>query len=189
MTDLRRARRPVTEPTPAGTPRAGSSAAPTDRPDASASVFDALRALHRALRLAERSATEGLGLPPAQAHALRVLGERPARSLADLAERTHTDPSSASVVVQRLVELGLVTRTPAADDRRRTGLALTPAGRVRLRRGPEAAEVRLEAALRALGAGRDASLARQLGSLVSALREPTAPGTPATPARRQRRAV
>src|SRR5438094_99911 len=92
-------------------------------------VLDALRAVARELRMSGRSTEQRLGVHPAQLHALQQLAERPASSLAELAERTHTDPSSVSVVVQRLVERGLVTRTPAPDDRRRTELAATAAGR------------------------------------------------------------
>jgi DNA-binding MarR family transcriptional regulator len=144
----------------------GDGAAPTAPLPA---LLDALRAIGRELRLAERDAMDRLGLPPAQAHVLRHLGERPARSLTEMAERTHTDPSSASVVVRRLVERGLVARRPAAGDRRRTELALTAAGRALLRRLPASAADRLAAAVTALGDRQTASLARGLRALARAL--------------------
>lgn len=147
------------------------SAGTSDGAEATASVLEALRALRRALRLVERDAADDLGLPPAQAQVLRSLAAAPAASLAELAERTHTDPSSASVVVQRLVAAGLVTRTPAADDRRRTELALSAAGRARMRRRP-GGEQRVADAIARLGARRAAALAGDLALLTSALREP-----------------
>jgi chlorobactene glucosyltransferase len=94
---------------------------------------------------------------------------RPARSLSELAERTHTDPSSVSVVVQRLVERGLVTRTAAPDDRRRTELAATAAGRALLRRAPQSPTRRLERALESIGEQEAAALARKLAALAAAL--------------------
>ncbi|MDF1506184.1 MarR family transcriptional regulator, partial [Roseisolibacter sp. H3M3-2] len=113
-----------------------------DQPNVGA-LLDALRAVARELRVAEREAEQLVGLHPAQLHTLRQLAGRPAGSLAELAERTHTDPSSASVVVQRLVERGLVERTEATDDRRRTQLGITAAGRAQLRRQPLGAADRL----------------------------------------------
>jgi len=143
----------------------------------SAQVLDALRAVTRELRVSGRSVDQRLGLHPAQLHALQQLSERPARSLAELAERTHTDPSSVSVVVQRLVERGLVVRTAAADDRRRTELAATAAGRALVRRSPESTARRLERALDTLGDRDSAALARTLAALARGLRGPNGDGS------------
>jgi DNA-binding MarR family transcriptional regulator len=46
----------------------------------------------------------------------------------ELAERLHCDPSNVTFLVDRLEERRLVTRTPAASDRRVRALTLTPAG-------------------------------------------------------------
>ena len=136
----------------------------------STEVLDALRAVARELRVSGRSSEQRLGLHPAQLHALQQLAERPARSLAELAERTHTDPSSVSVVVQRLVERGLVVRTPASDDRRRTELSATAAGRALVRRAPESTTRRMERALSSMGERDTAALARTLTALAKGLR-------------------
>ena len=149
---------------------AGGTAGGASRPEAAAALLDALRAVTRELRVAERDAEQRVGLPPAQVHTLRQLGQAPVASLAELARRTHTDPSSASVVVQRLVERGLVARTPAADDRRRIELAPTAAGRAILRRLPGHTSERIEEAVAALGEQRAALLARRLEDLARALR-------------------
>lgn len=148
-------------------PRAGADAAAAKLPVPV--LLDALRAIARELRLAEREVEHRLGLPPAQAQVLRHLGERSARSLGELADRTHTDPSSVSVVVQRLVERGVVVREAAADDRRRTELALTASGRALLRRLPASAAERLAAATAVLGEHQTTSLARGLSALARAL--------------------
>jgi DNA-binding MarR family transcriptional regulator len=133
-------------------------------------LLDALRAVGRQLRMAEREAEQLVGLHPAQLHTLQRLSEHPASSLAELAERTHTDPSSASVVVQRLVERGLVARTEAPHDRRRIELDITGAGRTLLRRAPAGTEDRVAAAVAVLGPTRSAALARGLRALSQALR-------------------
>ncbi len=138
--------------------------------DLGSTLLDALRAVGRELRVAEREAEQQVGLPPAQVHTLRQLGDRPAASLAELAERTHTDPSSASIVVQRLVERGLVARTAASDDRRRTELSVTTAGRAVLRRAPFSAADRVAEALAEIGPQRAATLTRGLEALARALR-------------------
>jgi DNA-binding MarR family transcriptional regulator len=114
-----------------------------ERGDDMGIIVDALRSIVRELRLATREAEQRVGVHGAQLHALRQLIDNPATSLTELAERTHTDISSVSVVVSRLVEQGLVARKAADDDRRRLSLGLTPRGRAVLRRAPETGTSRL----------------------------------------------
>ena len=106
-------------------------------------ILDSLRSIVRELRLASREAEQRVGVHGAQLHALRQLSDRPATSLTELAERTHTDISSVSVVVSRLVEQGLVARRSSDDDRRRLSLGLTARGRAIIRRAPETGTSRL----------------------------------------------
>jgi DNA-binding MarR family transcriptional regulator len=125
---------------------AGSAHSP---PDISVTrAVDALRRVFRAVRLSARRAERELGLSGAQLFVLQQLRARPATSLNELAERTHTHQSSVSVVVRRLVERGLVTRTHAAEDSRRIELGLSAAGRALLRRSRPVAQLQL---IRALG--------------------------------------
>lgn len=149
-------------------PALPASAAP-DTAEARA-LLEALRAVARELRLSDRRARSSLDLPPAQLHALRELAARPAISLAELAERTHTDPSSASVVVQRLVERGLVARGESEQDRRRTELKATATGRALAARSPADAVERVADALSPLGERQAASLSRGLLALARGLR-------------------
>lgn len=126
-------------------PTSNRSATPssTERGEDIAVILDALRSMVRELRVASREAERRVGVHGAQLHALRQLADRPASSLTELAERTHTDISSVSVVVSRLVEQGLVQRKSADDDRRRLSLGLTSRGRAVLRRAPETGSARL----------------------------------------------
>lgn len=103
-------------------------------------ILDAIRRLVRQLRLFDRAAQARVGLSAAQLFILSELGKTPAISLSELAERTQTDQSSASTVVTRLVESGLVARERAADDARRLVLTLTRAGRAALKKAPPVAQ-------------------------------------------------
>lgn len=143
-------------------------------------AFDAWRGLARGLRVLERAAERQSGLSAAQLFALRQVEAQPGCSLGDLAELTLTHSSSVSVVVQRLLEKGLLRRGRDPGDGRRAVLQLTPAGQARLRRSPMSADARLLAALGRLGpaeAGRLATtLARVLDEVLGASPAPVAAG-------------
>ena len=123
--------------------RPGASSSNGERSEDVGIILDALRSIGRELRLASREAEQRVGVHGAQLHALRQLADSPSTSLTELAERTHTDISSVSVVVSRLVEQGLVARKAADDDRRRLSLGLTARGRAVVRKAPEAGMSRL----------------------------------------------
>jgi DNA-binding MarR family transcriptional regulator len=132
-------------------------------------ILDALRSIVRELRLASREAEQRVGVHGAQLHALRRLADNPATSLTELAERTHTDISSVSVVVSRLVEHGLVARKSADDDRRRLSLGLTARGRAVLRRAPETGTSRLLRAAAHLSDREVHALATSLSKMVDGM--------------------
>jgi DNA-binding MarR family transcriptional regulator len=113
-------------------------------------VLNGLRRITQALRLSSSVVQDTLGITGAQLFVLHQLAECPGASLRELAERTATDQSSVSVVVSRLVEAGHVARGISETDGRRTELTLTESGRWMLERGPELAQTRLVAALRAM---------------------------------------
>ena len=113
-----------------------------------ARAMNAVRSIVRALRINTRAIEQKMGISLAQLFVLQQLAERPADSLNELAERTATHQSSVSVVVRRLVEAGLVTRTAASDDRRRVQIALTEAGRARLADAPTTVQIQLIDGLR-----------------------------------------
>ncbi|HWS71983.1 MAG TPA: MarR family transcriptional regulator [Thermoanaerobaculia bacterium] len=100
------------------------------------SILDSLRRLSRALRLSEKEAQSRYGLTAAQLVVLHVLHDNPDCSLGELAAFTATDQSTSSVVVQRLVEAGYVSRVDQERDRRHVSLKLTPAGRALATKSP-----------------------------------------------------
>ena len=106
----------------------GSQANPPDPEADVRRVFDALRWIVRALRLAQGGGGRGTGLSAAQSFVLHALREHGALSVGELAERTATDPSSVSVVVRKLHEKGLVGKRTSSEDHRRWMVTLTAAG-------------------------------------------------------------
>ena len=116
-------------------------------------ILDAIRRLVRQLRLFDRAAQTSVGLSAAQLFILSELGKTPDLSLGELTERTHTDQSSASMVVTRLVDAGLVARERSPDDARRLVLRLTRAGRAALKKAPPVAQQALVELVNALSPG------------------------------------
>ena len=99
------------------------------------------------LRITSRAVEKHFGLSGAQLFVLHALAKGPALSLNEVAERTRTHQSSVSVVVQRLVERGLVARGPVPGDARRIALSLTPAAEQMILATPDAPSERLISAL------------------------------------------
>jgi|SRR5579871_2043263 len=130
--------------------------------------IDALRRIVQALRTAGRRA-EARGLGGAQLFVLRQIADHPGASINDIAALTFTDQSTVSVLIQRLVDGRLVSRAPAADDRRRRVLAITKKGHATIRRSPPAIQDRLIAAIAALPPAERRDLSRALSHLAVAV--------------------
>ena len=137
--------------------------------------MDALRRVVRDLRLSARDAERSAGISGAQLFVLQSLVEEPASSLNELAERTLTDQSSASVVVKRLTDRTLVARKPSPIDARRIELSLTAAGKRLLARCPEPTQARLVRSLRRLSPGELSRLEVGLTALLREMRIENAP--------------
>jgi DNA-binding MarR family transcriptional regulator len=95
-------------------------------------ILDAVRRIEQAIRNAARRSEGSAGLSAAQLLVLAKLSEAhgngDALSLNELARRTLTHQSSASVIVSKLVARRLVRRVRSSDDHRRQALSLTQAG-------------------------------------------------------------
>ena len=127
-------------------------------------ILDELRRIVRTLRVTMHAPELG-GLSTAQLFVLQQLDAAPGAALRDLAARTHTDPSSVSAVVAKLVAARLVKRVASTDDRRRLALSLTRAGEAALRRAPAPPQETLIAALERLPGVARRSLLRGLERL------------------------
>jgi DNA-binding MarR family transcriptional regulator len=142
-------------------PRRSSSNAPEVR-----QTLDAFRHIVQALRggaSGRRTSVTG-----ARLFALQQIAEHPNASINEIAARTFTHQSSVSVVIQRLVDAGLVVKLPA-EDRRQTRLAVTGRGKRALARAPAPAQGDLVAAVSSLPAADQRTLARLMTTLADAV--------------------
>ena len=98
-----------------------------------------------------RHRASDLSLP--QFRTLTFLHRQPGSPLAKVAEHVGLTPPSASKMIDRLVQRGLVLREGAATDRRSIALTLTPEGEDALARSRQATVEDLAAALAQLDAG------------------------------------
>ena len=146
--------------------------------DSTAHVVDAVQRLIRTLRVASRRVEVATGISAAQLFVLQRLADRPALSLAALANATMTDRSSVAHVVDRLERVGLVQRERSQADRRRVEIAATAAGRRLVARGPESPTALLMRALDALTATEVRRLGNDLRRLVTELHGDVGPVTP-----------
>ena len=138
----------------------------TQTDDEGKRILNAIRQLVRALRLFDREAQSKYGISAAQMFVLHALDQDEVLSLNALAERTATDQSSASVVVQRLVDGGYVSRTAKKEDRRHIELRLTPKGRAIARKSPPPAQQKILAVIENMSARDRKQFATLLESFV-----------------------
>ncbi len=73
------------------------------------------------------------GQSPAQLHVLGLLREVAPMTVSHLAARLGISPPSASAIVDRMVDAGLVARERSEEDRRVVSVSLTPAGEAALK--------------------------------------------------------
>src|SRR5437868_11141148 len=154
---------------PAGTSPRRPRSVRADEAAAIRRILDTLRRVFRDLRLSARAAERIAGVSGAQLFVVQALAEGPAASIGELADRTSTDQSSVSVVVQRLVEKRLVARAPSPEDGRRVSISLTASGKRVLVRCPEPTQARILEALRRLRPEQLAALAEGTSALEQAM--------------------
>lgn len=132
--------------------------------DDTTTITDALRRAHRALR----TTPTAKGLTPARLLVLQVLSEGEPLALRDIATRTQTDPSSASVIVSHLTTGGFVKSKRADGDGRRVELSLTASGKAALKKSGKDGGG-LNDALAAMDPKKRQKLAQLLGELVDGI--------------------
>lgn len=86
-----------------------------------------------------RAILDVTGLPPGRFRVLRNLVDR-SLTLVELAERTRADAPATTVIVNDLVERGLVERGPHPTNGRAKLVSLTPAGRAVVTKGRNAVD-------------------------------------------------
>ncbi|MEV1175808.1 winged helix DNA-binding protein [Nonomuraea sp. NPDC049784] len=92
-------------------------------------LAQAIKAAQREIERRSSEALRHLGVTPAQAEAILIIGANEPLALRELGARIIAESGHPSRLVDRLVDAGLVQRRIPSDDRRRVELTLTPRGR------------------------------------------------------------
>ena len=151
--------------------RAGDGAAVDD----AKAILNRVRRLVRALRSFDKQAQARHGFGAAQMFILHVLQQEDALSMNDLADRTATDQSSASLAAGKLITQGYVRRETGVEDRRQVRLTLTAKGRGVVRKTPPAAQARIMDSVREMSRAERTKLMALLDKLVAGM-EPAPSG-------------
>jgi DNA-binding MarR family transcriptional regulator len=133
-------------------------------------VLKLFRVLMRSIDTHYRTVERRSRLGGAQMWALGEIASAQRLTVGDLARRMAIHVSTASNLVRRLVALGLVSRRRAAADQRRVTLALTAAGRRRLKAAPKPTQGLLQEALALLPQQRISALEAELRVLLARVR-------------------
>ena len=89
-------------------------------------IHDRILYIHTS-HLAEGAGDDGPGeLSLSQMQLVRMIRDREEATITELAELLHVSPPSASVMVDRLVEKGIVTREQSRKDRRKVLVRISP---------------------------------------------------------------
>ncbi len=119
-------------------------------PDEAMDIVNGLRRIVRAIELYSQEIYKSFGLTGPQLWVLKTLSRRGPLATTDLARALAVQPSTLSVLVDRLVKRGLVRRHRPREDRRFVELELTAEGVALAARAPEPAQGRLLHGLREL---------------------------------------
>ena len=134
--------------------------------DDAAEIVNALRRIVRALELYSQEVRKAFGLTGPQLWAMKTLHRHGPMTTADLASALAVQPSTLSLLIDRLQARGLVRRQRPEGDRRLVELRLTANGARLAARAPSAAQGRLLHGLRALPPSRLRAMRRVLNDLV-----------------------
>ena len=145
-----------------------ADATPDDLPEVLQFMRSLWELMHHLNRASKRM-SQTLGVTGPQRLALRVIGLFPDISAGQLAHILHVHPSTLTGVLQRLIDQGLLVRTPAAGDRRRAQLRLTARGRRINRMREGTVEAAVSTTLRASSARERAATEGLLAALAAAL--------------------
>ena len=137
------------------------SASPHSSKACARALLEVVPQIMRAVRAEMRQhGAADLNVP--QFRTLAFIGRRPGGSLSAVAEHIGLTLPAMSTLVNGLVARELVVRAPAADDRRRVTLTLTPRGRAVWEAAHAATAARLAEQLAALSASDREQVSRAL---------------------------
>ena len=130
-------------------------------------MLQQFRILLRSIKRHYQSVEQRAQVGGSQVWALSEIAANPDISVGELARRLAIHVSTASNLVRRMVEIGIVTRERIPSDQRVVRLRITESGRVALRRAPGPPVGLLQQALLDLPPARLSALRRELGVLLA----------------------
>ena len=133
-------------------------------------VLKKFRVIFGSVRQHFRAIEESCGLTGSQLWVVQEVRRAPAIGVSELAAKLSIHQSTCSLLVERLVSEGMLSRARQSHDRRRVGLTLTRRGIAALRRAPGPAEGLLPEALIGLSARGLGALSISLDRLIVQLR-------------------
>ncbi len=113
-------------------------------------VLRKFRLIYGSVKQHFREVEKACGISGSQLWILRDIAASPGTGVSRLAERLSIHQSTCSLLVEKLVGAGLVSKTRSTADQRRVGLEVTRAGKQLLKIAPGPAEGMLPDALRQL---------------------------------------
>jgi len=113
-------------------------------------VLKKFRLIYGAVRQHFREVEQTSGISGSQLWILREVGNSPAIGISQLAERLSIHQSTCSLLVEKLVARGLISKVRSKQDQRRVGLSLSPTAELLLEKAPGPAEGVLPEALLSL---------------------------------------
>lgn len=132
-------------------------------------VLRQFRVIYGSVRQHFRDVERQCGISGSQLWLLRQVNTSPGIGVSDLAGRLSIHQSTCSILVEKLVGAGLVTKTRSPEDQRRVGLEATPEGTKLLKIAPGPAEGLLPEALNQLPDASLRSLNINLNTLIGLL--------------------
>jgi DNA-binding MarR family transcriptional regulator len=111
---------------PASGDARGSGRRGPELPALADELLSTMASIRRSGRLLARRPVELSTLTASQVDLVRLLRRRPRVSVAQAAEELRLAPNTVSTLVRQLTDLGLMSRSPDAHDRRIARLELTP---------------------------------------------------------------
>ncbi len=118
--------------------------------DQQLTVLRQFRLIYGSVKQHFRAVEKACGISGSQLWILRDIAASPGTGVSRLAERLSIHQSTCSLLVEKLVNAGLVIKTRSTTDQRRVGLGITRKGRQLLKIAPGPVEGMLPEALRQL---------------------------------------
>lgn len=127
-----------------------NSRAADELTDLQLEVLRKFRLIYGSVKQHFREVEKACGISGSQLWILRDIAASPGTGVSRLAERLSIHQSTCSLLVEKLVGAGLISKTRSTADQRRVGLEITRAGKQLLKIAPGPAEGMLPDALRQL---------------------------------------